>query len=139
VTPLIERFRTKYAVDGVNGCWEWTAHRDIGGYGMIYDNGRGRPTAAHRVSYELHVGPIPDGLVLDHLRRNRACVNPAHLEPVTQLENVWRGDGRNRSGLCPKCGSEYDALRIMKNGFLSRECSSCKRTYDRDRRCKAAS
>ncbi len=69
-------------------CWVWD--RGLDGYGY----GRMRGRRAHRVSYELHVGPIPEGLDLDHLCRVRNCVNPAHLEPVTRAENVLRGVSR---------------------------------------------
>lgn len=64
-------------------CWEWTGQKDSG-----YGRYSGRP--AHRVTYEVLVGPIPDGLTLDHLCRNKGCVNPDHLEPVTSSENTRR-------------------------------------------------
>lgn len=71
-------------------CWEWTGALFQGtGYGQVWADGTTR--LAHRVVYELLVGPIPVGLDLDHLCRNRSCVNPAHLEPVTRRVNVQRG------------------------------------------------
>lgn len=76
-------------------CWTWQlaktppTARTAGGYGKIRVDGRDK--LAHRHYYETHVGPIPAGLDLDHACRNRDCVNPAHLEPVTHLENVRRG------------------------------------------------
>ena len=70
-------------------CWEWAGAHDNHGYSKT--SFEYRDMAAHRVAYELVVGPIPEGLTIDHLCRNRGCVNPAHLEPVTQRENTLRG------------------------------------------------
>lgn len=76
---------------GDGECWPWLAGRNkSGGHGIAYV-GNQKSMAAHRAVYEILVGPIPDGLVLDHLCRNAGCVNPAHCEPVTQAENVRRG------------------------------------------------
>lgn len=88
----VDRFLPKIA-PASNGCWEWTAARHrVSGYGHF--NLSWRPTMsglAHRLSYEYFVGPIPDGLEIDHLCRNRGCVNPTHLEPVTTRVNLRRG------------------------------------------------
>ena len=70
-------------------CWDWTAATRGGGYGTL--KVKGRMEMAHRHIYEMMVGPIPDGMVLDHLCRRKICVNPAHLEPVTIGENTRRG------------------------------------------------
>jgi len=71
------------------GCWEWTGYLDRDGYGVLNDSHR--PKHAHRVSYQLFVGPIPLHMTIDHLCRNRPCVNPAHLEVVSRGENTLRG------------------------------------------------
>ena len=72
------------------GCWEWSGAKDGDGYASMHY--AGRCYRAHRFAYEQFVGPIPKGLVLDHLCRNRGCVRPDHLEPVTNAENIRRGE-----------------------------------------------
>lgn len=81
-------------------CWEWLANKNHKGYGQIQYNGK--TCKAHRVVYELLVGPIPDGLQLDHTCRNRGCVNPSHLEPVTLAENLKRGRCARRAIHLPR-------------------------------------
>ena len=80
------RILARVVVD--DGCWKWTGHHDRDGYARCYWNGR---ALAHRAVYEILKGPIPQGLEIDHLCRNRGCVNPAHMEPVTHAENTLRG------------------------------------------------
>lgn len=87
-TRLPERFWRRVQ-EQEGGCWLWVGTVDRG-YGLLSVDGK--TVRAHRYSYETLVGPIPDGLQIDHLCRNRGCVNPAHLEPVTQVENIRRGD-----------------------------------------------
>lgn len=103
VSP-VERFWMRIQRSAETSCWQW-----VGANTGVKKYGRFSVTAdvavvAHRYAYELLVGPIPDGMVLDHLCRNHSCVNPAHLEPVTSSENLLRGQASaavaRRSGKC---------------------------------------
>lgn len=86
---LRERFDAKWVEDKETGCWNWTDHLDVKGYGRISVNAY--PEVASRTAYRLYIGKIPDGLHIDHLCRNPSCVNPQHLEAVTNKENCRRG------------------------------------------------
>jgi Holliday junction resolvase len=83
------RHQPDYYVEEGSGCWIWMKARTADGYGLGCRTGR--TWLMHRFYYEQHIGPIPEGLQLDHLCSVRACVNPDHLEPVTQIENHLRG------------------------------------------------
>jgi hypothetical protein len=78
----------------VTPCWEWTGCLDYDGYAKF--NPDGKIIRAYRWAYTFYVGQIPEGLVLDHVCRNRPCVNPEHLEPVTAIENTRRGKEARR-------------------------------------------
>jgi hypothetical protein len=108
-----ERFWAK--VRKTDGCWLWQGSLRSG-YGR-FRGGAGPLVTAHRYAYRLLVGPIPEGLVLDHLCRNGACVNPAHLEPVTQRENLRRGTGFNATNAakthCP-AGHPYSEANTYR-------------------------
>ncbi len=119
---LSARFTSKTRVNPVTGCHEWVAYRGRDGYGR-YSVG-GQMVLAHRVAYEEVVGPIPDGLVSDHLCRNRGCVNPDHIEPVTHRENVLRGFAPrvvlHRAGHCQR---GHTNIAIHTSG--RRICRTC--------------
>lgn len=139
----VERLHESYAVD-VNGCWVWQRPLNWAGYGqMAFD---GQRHTAHRAAYLLLVGPVPDGMDLDHLCRNRACVNPDHMEPVTRSENLRRGESggwRRQLTACPK-GHPYDETNTYhRRDRLGRECRECQRIsrlayYYRQKEAKTA-
>lgn len=130
---ILKRIEKFIVPDPNSGCWLWIGSTSVG-YGK-FSGGKTRegkrcPISAHRFVYEHHKGKIPEGLELDHLCRTRCCVNPDHLEPVTRLENVRRGQGgmhlRWRTH-CPK-GHPYDNenTRLKKSGkYISRSCKTC--------------
>src|SRR5690349_8969939 len=91
-TRMRDRLLTRCHRNPITGCWDWLGAPRGNGYGGFAWDGR-KSIAAHRASWQLLRGPIPSGLTLDHLCRNRRCVNPAHLEPVTMRENILRGIG----------------------------------------------
>lgn len=118
-----------------NGCLVWQRYRSRLGYGLV--SFHGKPRRAHRVAYEVFVGPIRSGLVIDHLCRNRACVNVAHLEPVTQAINVARGDTGLHNKILTHCkrGHEFSAENTKVYSGM-RHCLTCKRDFKRAKRAE---
>lgn len=108
-----------------NGCWLWEGALNPSGYGAV----NGQPvngkinTQAHRHSYEVFVGTIPEGMELDHLCKNRRCVNPDHLEPVTHLINVRRGDA------CRATDTHCANGHLYEDGTWRRVCILCHSGY----------
>lgn len=126
-TPVAERIKMHTAVDAETGCWVWQlALVPRTGYGALRVDGK--MLRAHRVSYEAFVRPIPDGLEIDHLCRNRACVNPDHLEPVTAQVNNQRSPlTHGKETHCPY-GHAYDAANTyVRSG--RRFCRTCRPVY----------
>lgn len=127
--PWQERVLDGFDIDPENECWAWRRARNGDGYGIVHLNGRA--LRAHRLAYELLVGPIPEGLVLDHLCRNRACVNPDHLEPVTQRVNVvvrsvFSASAKNAAkATCPR-GHPYDGVWPHSGGRYCKTCHQAK-------------
>lgn len=91
MSTVSERFWSKVQISERDGCWEWSRARSSSGYGQFRLMTPRRLVAAHRLAYEMLVGPIAPHLVLDHLCGNRRCINPSHLEPITSGENTRRG------------------------------------------------
>ena len=113
-----------------SGCWLWTGAKTEGGYGTLAYGGRRR--LAHRVMFALLKNPIPPHLTLDHLCRNRSCINPDHLDPVSLEENVRRGwvadrerPNRNKEkASCPR-GHLYDEANTYVDPAGGRKCRRC--------------
>lgn len=119
-----------------NPCWEWQGHINPRGYGVRSWNIGGKKVNkfAHRLIYEATVGNIPEGLVIDHLCRNHACVNPTHLEVVSNRENILRGIGATaenaRKTLC-KNGHKFEGKNIVPCANGGRDCRICKIARDK--------
>jgi len=113
------------------GCWEWTGAMASNGYGTFHVPGtKSNVTRSHEFSYHLFVGPVPDGLELDHLCHNPKCINPDHLEPVTHQENMTRGLLFNSNrGNCLKThcihGHPFDELNTYVGKDGHRHCKTC--------------
>jgi len=145
-TPIEDRF-WKYVIPEPNsGCWLWVGAYHQSGYGKIGTGGRSTAghylgVGAHRLSYEIHKGPIPDGMVIDHLCRVTCCVNPDHLEAVTHKENLARGVFLNRkygadtpNGAKTHCkrGHPLSGENLYVNRLTgSRSCNQCRREATR--------
>lgn len=128
--------------DTESGCWIWGGATDRHGYGSVTINYKRHK--AHRLAFELLKGPLIVGMSLDHLCRNPSCVNPDHLEQVTQLENVRRGDAMWVNGLrnaqkthCKK-GHAYTADNTYRPKNGGRACRKCQSIWQREYQARRA-
>lgn len=138
-STLVDRFLALVSVEPNTGCWLWTGGLRVRDYGQ-FDN-----KLAHVAAYEIFVGPVPDGLELDHVCRVHLCVNPRHLEAVTHAENmrrgIWSEEGKRRSALdrtskthCKK-GHEFNEINMrIRKIDGGRECRACARERYREAR-----
>ena len=132
--PVADRFMAFVSPEPNSGCWLWSGayfkKPNQDGYGMFWMGKTRRAAFAHRVSFELHKGPIPNGLVIDHVCRVKGCVNPEHLRAVTHRTNTRE----NNSSVCTvnahkthcKRGHEFtvENTKLVPGG---RECVACRR------------
>lgn len=145
MAPILERMEAKYIPEPFSGCWLWTGACGSEGHGQIYFNGKLH--GAHAVSYEINVGPIPEGLEIDHLCRVRNCINPKHLEPVAHEENCRRGEAGQKTGAAHaakthcKNGHPFDSKNTYHvagnykgRSFKTRHCRACHKAVETIRR-----
>lgn len=129
-----ERFWSKVEVHQPAGCWEWSAEIDRWGYGRF--SMLKKHWLAHRVAFSILIGQIPEGLQLDHLCRNRRCVNPDHLQTVTARENLARSQAPahrvRRSGVCQKGHSDFTVTN--KGRWVCRVCSAANQQRYREKK-----
>lgn len=145
-TPIEVRFWNQISPEPNSGCWLWAGAENGYGYGVLGKGGWSRHNGAvmaHRFSYTLHKGEIPNGYVIDHLCRNPCCVNPDHLEAVTEKVNINRGISAERirkkfaSITHCKNGHEYteaNTYRYSSSGYQHRGCRACRKEADRRRK-----
>ena len=131
----LRRFHAKYTVLP-SGCWQWHGAKTGRGYGVMRIAAGSR--LVHRIAYEHFREPIPDGLTIDHLCKNKACVNPMHLEPVSNRINNLRGYSSSalnaKKTHCPE-GHEYTSENTYMHRGM-RHCRTCHRLQERQRKAK---
>lgn len=136
----MDRFIDKVSL-GEGECIEWIGGQAGSGYGQFFvgrtPERKSIKVYAHRWSYENFVGPIPDGLQIDHLCRNTLCVNPDHLEPVTGAENLRRSHGNGSKTHCP-AGHPYAGANVYISPQGGRVCRTCRGDNGRGPRWRAS-
>ena len=131
---MYERLLNKTTISK-NGCWEVSSFKDKNGYAVVWFSGvKGKEVVirAHRFTYEIHKGKIPEGLVIDHICRNTGCVNPDHLEAVTQSVNVKRSfrNGELMRMLSKEQRRERVRAAVIKSSEVARARTHCKRGHE---------
>jgi hypothetical protein len=128
MTPDVAQRLAAGAAAAENGCLIWKRSLNSRGYGLISVNGKA--LLAHRVAYELHIGPIGEDLTIDHLCRVKACVNPAHLEVVSRSENSRRGSPTTGATHCKRGHELAGANLIVKKRGNRPPCRNCRTCRD---------
>jgi hypothetical protein len=131
-----ERFEEKYVPEPNSGCWLWLCHKDVNGYGVLTVRGKPRTRRAHRISYELHIGPVSPELLVCHRCDNPACVNPEHLYIGTQVDNMRDRTLRSRNASSKLsveavCQIRELAERGVRRVTIAERCSVSQSTIQR--------
>lgn len=115
--PLAQRFAEKYRIDPASGCWLWAASIFKSGYGQAHVYGSNSGGRAHRISWLLHNGPIPDGMQVLHKCDVKHCVNPDHLFLGTQFDNMQDMDQKGRRADQPQSFNRATARELRASGW----------------------
>lgn len=141
MTPMLDTYYRERIVEAASGCWIWTGSLSSRGYGMVRKRGKDRNRNAHRVIYEMLVGPVAADLELDHLCRVRSCVRPSHLDPVPGRINTLRGQGfaavNARKTHCGPCGRPLEGSNLIVDRRNNRRrCAECTHKNTRERQAR---
>jgi hypothetical protein len=131
--PVLTRMLRKVEDSSRSGCWVWSGAKNAGGYGVVLTSER-RPALAHRMMWQEHFGPIPEGHEIHHKCENRQCVNPHHLEAVTRLEHRAKHPSYQLAKThCPQ-GHAYTDENTYRYADGRRRCRTCSRDQMRAKR-----